>query len=127
MEKVLAKFKSIKGFLDVALLSAEGEVMAEVSTSDMHLAQSAALANDVLLKAQEETDIIGVGRGSLLHITAPKAHVLMRCLNENTDFHKSEPGRAHIHLLLVLEADGNIALAKMQIDKAVMELAEMVR
>ncbi len=127
IKEVLTKLKSIKGFLDVGVFSADGELIEEVSSSDMHLPEVGALANDILLKAQEETEVMGVGRGSIIHITAPKAHILMRCLNENTDFHKSEAGRAHVHMLLVLEADGNVALAKMQLDKAIMEVAAALR
>lgn len=127
IKEALTKFKDIKGFLDVGVFSADGEIVEEVSSSEMHLPEVGALANDVLLKAQEATVIMGVGRGSLIHIIAPKAHIFMRCLNENTDFHKSEAGRAHVHLMLVLAADGNVALAKMQIEKAITEVATALR
>lgn len=127
IKETLKKFKNIKGFLDVGVFSSDGEMIEELASSDMHLPEVGALANDVLLKAQESTDTMGVGRGSLIHIIAPKANILVRCLNENTDFHKSEAGRVHVHMILVLEADGNIALAKMQIDKAIMEVAEALR
>ncbi|PLY01966.1 MAG: hypothetical protein C0622_06190 [Desulfuromonas sp.] len=128
MQEKLESLKKIKGFVAVGAFSPAGELMAAVSTSqDMHLAEIGALANDILLKAQEETDIMGVGRGSLIHIVAPRANILMRCLNENTDFHVSETGRAHVHMMMVLEADGNIALAKMQLEKVIMDIAADVR
>ncbi len=128
MQEVLEGLKKIKGFMAVGVFSSDGELMAELSmTNDMHLGEVGAMTNDILLKAQEETDIMGVGRGSMIHIAAPKAHLLMRCLNENTDFHSSEPGRAHVHLLLALEADGNIALGKMQMEKVIQQLASDLR
>jgi len=128
MQEALEMLKKIKGFVAAGAFSAHGELLAEVSISaDLHLAKVGALANDILLKAQEETDIMGVGRGSLIHIVAPKANLLMRCLNENTDFHASEAGRAHVHLLVVLEADGNVALAKMQLEKVILQIANEIR
>ncbi|SEA75322.1 protein of unknown function [Desulfuromusa kysingii] len=128
MEEKMEVLKKIKGFIAAGAFSADGEIMAEVSVSStLRLAEVGALANDILLKAQEETDIMGVGRGSMVHIVAPKANLLMRCLNENTDFHNSEAGRAHIHMLVVLEADANVALAKMQLEKVILDIAEEVR
>lgn len=127
MKEALARFKDLDGFIAVGAFSAEGEMLAEVSSSDMHLAEVGALANDVLLKAQKSTDIMGVGRGNVLHIAAPKANIIVRCLNENTDFTANEAGRAHVHLILVMEADGNIALGKMQVEKVILQIAESVR
>jgi len=128
MQDKLETLKKINGFIAAGAFSPAGELMAAVSTSqDMHLAEIGALANDILLKAQEETDIMGVGRGSFIHIVAPKANIIMRCLNENTDFHVSEAGRAHVHVMVVLEAEGNIALAKMQLEKVITEIAADVR
>jgi predicted regulator of Ras-like GTPase activity (Roadblock/LC7/MglB family) len=40
---------------------------------------------------------------------------------------KSQPGKAHIHLVLVLESDDSIGLAKMRIKAAVETLAEDFR
>lgn len=127
MKEALARLKELDGFIAAGAFSAEGEMLAEVSSSDMHLAEVGALANDVLLKAQKSTDIMGVGRGNVIHIAAPKANILVRCLNENTDFSANEAGRAHVHLVLVLAADGNIALGKMLVEKVILQVAESVR
>jgi len=128
MQEKLETLKKINGFLAAGLFSPDGELIAEVNVSQtMKLAEVGALANDVLLKSQEETDIMGVGRGSFIHIVAPKANILMRCLNENTDFRSNEVGRAHVHMMVVLEAEGNIALAKMQLEKVLLDLAADVR
>ncbi|MCK4508246.1 MAG: response regulator [Desulfuromonadales bacterium] len=127
MKESLARLKDLDGFIAAGAFSAEGEMLAEVSSSDMHLAEVGALANDVLLKAQKSTDIMGVGRGNVVHIAAPKANILVRCLNENTDYSSNEAGRAHVHLVLVMEADGNIALGKMLVEKVILQVAESVR
>ena len=127
MEEIMGKLKDINGFRAVGTFTAQGEMLAEVTTTGTSLAEVGAVANDILLKAQKETDIMGVGRGNLVHIAAPKAHILSRCLNENTDYAANEPGRAHIHMVLLLEPDGNLAMAKMQLEKVEQELAPLLR
>jgi predicted regulator of Ras-like GTPase activity (Roadblock/LC7/MglB family) len=127
MQESMEKFKDLDGFMAVGSFSAGGEILAEISSSDVHLAELGALANDVLLKAQKATDVMGVGRGSVIHITSPKANIIARCLNENTDYAANEPGRAHVHMVLVMSAEGNIALGKMQLEKVILEIAEHVR
>jgi CheY-like chemotaxis protein/predicted regulator of Ras-like GTPase activity (Roadblock/LC7/MglB family) len=127
LEEVLGKLKDVSGFIAVGAFAPSGEMLAEVASAGVHLAEIGALANDVLLKAQKSTDIMGVGRGSLCHIEAPKAHVLVRCLNENTDFTVTEAGRAHVHLVLLIEKEGNVGLAKMQLEKVIMGVAPLLR
>ena len=127
MKEALSRLKDLDGFLAAGAFSAGGELLEQISMSDLHLPEVGALANDVLLKAQKSTDIMGVGRGNLIHVVAPKANILVRCLNENTDFAADEPGRVHVHLVLVMAPDGNIALGKMQIEKVIADLANSLR
>lgn len=127
MQEVLGKAKDVSGFVAVGAFSAHGELLAEVSNSGTNLAEMGALANDVLLKAQKSTDVMGVGRGNLVHIEAPGAHVLVRCLNESSDFGASEAGHAHVHVVLVMEPDGNMAMGKMRINSLINELAPLCR
>ncbi len=127
MQESMAKLKDLDGFMAVGAFSPSGELLADVSNSEVKLAELGALANDVLLKSQKSTDVMGVGRGNMIHITAPKANILVRCLNENTDFAANEQGRAHIHMVLVMSADGNVALGKMQLEKVILDIAEHVR
>ncbi len=56
-----------------------------------------------------------VGRGQVVHVEAPKAHIIARCLNENTDFSATEAGKAHLHMILILAKDGNLVMAKMKL------------
>ncbi len=126
MKELIEKLKSIDGFIAAGAFSPNGEMLAEV-TMGSSLAELGALANDVLLKSQKTTDIMGVGRGNMIHITAPKANILVRCLNENTDFAANEPGRAHVHMVLVITPEGNVALGKMRLEKVILELAPALR
>ena len=127
IKEVLEKFKSIDGFQAVGAFSPNGELVAECNASSLKVAELGALANEVLLKAQKASEIMNVGRGQLVHVEAPKAHVICRCLNESTDFTATAAGRAHVHLVLILDADGNIAMGKMKMATIIQEVAEFFR
>jgi len=69
----------------------------------------------------------GYRPGADVHIEAEKAEILVRCLNEGTDPLKSLPGKAHIHLVLILTKDSAIGMAKMRINSVILDLAESFR
>lgn len=127
IKEVLGKFKDVEGFQAVGAFSPNGELVAEVNPSGIKIAELGALANDVLLKAQKATEIMGVGRGQMVHIEAPKAHIVARCLNEATDFAATQTGRAHVHMVVVLSKECNLAMAKMKVDGVIQEIASFFR
>ena len=126
IKETLETLRNVDGFVGAAAFIPSGEVVAEVTTSG-GLSELGALANDVLLKSQKATDIMGVGRGNQIQVTAPKANILVRCLNENTDFAGNEPGRAHVHMMLILQPEGNVALGKIQLEKVIQQVAPHMR
>lgn len=127
VNEILEKFKMVDGFQAVGAFSPNGEMVAECNVAGINLAELGALANDVLLKAQKTTEIMNVGRGQMVHVEAPKAHVICRCLNEATDFSATATGRAHVHMVLILNTEGNLAMGKMKITSAIQEMAEHFR
>ena len=127
VEESLGKLKDIDGFLAVGVFTPNGEMASEVNVSNMKLAEIGSMANDVLLKAQKATDVMNVGRGNVVHIEAPKAHVFARCLNENTDFSKTESGKAHIHVVMLLAKDANLAMGKIKLESITQEVASAFR
>lgn len=127
MSEILERFKEVEGFEAVGVFSPNGEMAASVTNGSVKLNELGAIANDVLLRAQKATEIMGVGRGNLVHIQAPKAQVIARCLNEATDFAANQSGRAHIHMVLVLGQEGNLAMGKMKLDAIIQEIAPAFR
>jgi len=127
IEQIMMKLKDIDGFIGVGAFTAQGELVSSLSSSTAKLEEIGALANDVLLKAQKATDVMGVGRGQMVHIEAPKAHVLARCLNENPDFSSTSVGKAHVHMVLVLDQDANLGLAKLRLSSVIQEVAPHFR
>lgn len=127
LEDTLNKLRDIEGFMAAGVFTPNGELAAQVSTANLKLAEIGSLANDVLLKAQKATDVMNVGRGQVVHIEAPKAHVIARCLNEADDFSESQAGKAHIHLVMLLSKDANLAMGKMKLESIIHQVAESFR
>ena len=127
IKNALSRLADVEGFMAVGIFTPNGEMAAELNNSGLKIAELGSMANDVLLKAQKSTEMMGVGRGQLVHINAPKAQILARCYNENTDFSITEAGKAHLHLVLVLSESGNLAMAKMKLESVIHECAESLR
>ena len=127
LKTIIESLRNVEGFIGAAAFTPAGEILAEASSTGTSLVELGALANDILLKSQKSTDIMGVGRGNMVHISAPRAQVLVRCHNENTDFAANEVGRAHVHVMLILDAEGNLGLGKMRLEKAMQQLAPHLR
>lgn len=127
LEESLGKLKDIDGFLAAGVFTPNGEIASEVNVSNMKLAEIGSMANDVLLKAQKATEIMNVGRGNVVHVEAPKAHVFARCHNENTDFSETESGKAHIHVVMLLAKDANLAMGKIKLEAVTQEVAGAFR
>lgn len=127
LEDTLNRLADIEGFLAAGVFTPNGEMAVHVNKSNMKLAEIGSLANDVLLKAQKATDIMNVGRGQLVHVEAPGAHVLARCHNENEDYTQTQSGKAHIHMVMLMSRDGNLAMGKMKLESIVKEMAESFR
>jgi hypothetical protein len=126
-EEMLDKLKDIEGFMAVGIFTPNGELAAQVNVSNMKLAEICSLANDVLLKAQKATNVMNVGRGQVIHIEAPKAHIIARCLNEADDFSQTLAGKAHIHLVMLLSKDANLAMGKIKLESIIHQVAEHFR
>ncbi len=127
IEEILEKLKDVDGFMAVGIFTPNGEMASQVNSSGIKIAEVGALANDVLLKAQKATGMMEVGRGKTVHVEAPKAHVIAMCLNENADFSATEAGKAHIHVVLILAKDGNLAMAKIKLGSVIQEVAVAFR
>lgn len=123
----LNELQTVSGFVAAAVFSPQGEMLEGFATNNMDVKSVGMFANNALLNAQKATDQMGVGRGNLMQIRAPQATVIMRCLNEATDFSASATGKAHFHTVVVLDPEGNVGMASMILDKMVGRIAEEIR
>jgi predicted regulator of Ras-like GTPase activity (Roadblock/LC7/MglB family) len=123
----LKELQALDGFSGAALFTPTGEQLVMLEGDAQRLKEVGILANNVLLNSQKASLEMGAGRGQQVHVEGEKAHILVRCLNEGTDPIKSQPGKAHIHLVLVLKNDSAIGLAKMRMNATIQQLAEEFR
>jgi predicted regulator of Ras-like GTPase activity (Roadblock/LC7/MglB family) len=123
----LKELSSVEGFAGAGLFTPTGEVLAIHAPGTGFSKEIGILANNVLMNAQKASLEMGAGRGQQVHIEGEKAHILARCLNEGTDPLKSQPGKAHVHMVVALTSDGSIGLAKMRLNQVIEKLAEDFR
>lgn len=128
-EEILKEFSSVDGFAGVAVFTPQGESLAvlEAAGAKTNLREIGVLANNILVNAQKASLEMGFGRGQFIHVESEHAHIIVRCLNEGTDPLKSQPGKAHIHLVLVLASDESIGMAKLKVNSLVSQLAPNFR
>jgi hypothetical protein len=128
VQEKLKEFTGVEGFAGVGVFTPAGESLAMLTgDAKFNLAEVGVLANNVLMNAQKASLDMGTGRGQLVHIEAENAHILVRCLNEGTDPLKSQPGKTHIHLVLLLAAEASLGMAKLKIGKIIETLADDFR
>ena len=127
IKDLLTEFESIEGFRGVGVFSSQGEMLDGIAKSDLDIKTVGTFANNALLNAQKATDAMGVGRGNMMTLRAPEATVMMRCLNEATDFAATKAGKAHFHTVVVMAPESNTGMAAMVLDKVVTKIADEVR
>jgi CheY-like chemotaxis protein/predicted regulator of Ras-like GTPase activity (Roadblock/LC7/MglB family) len=126
-KEILRELTFIDGFRDVAVFSAEGDLIGGVYKNSKRMSEIGKIANELLLASQKATETMGVGRGNLIQITSETDEILIYCINENTDYTETEEGKAHFHSMLIFEINSALGLAKIQFEKVVPKLAEIFR
>jgi len=115
LKKHLEALSKIKGYLGSGVFTSTGELLEGTSMiSGIHQELAGAAINDTLLHAQEMTEDIGMGRADFLQIDSGMGVVLTRCYNI---------GDTHFHTILYLKKDGNVAMGKLLLKKAIEGLA----
>jgi len=116
LKKHLEKLSGVKGYLGSGVFTPTGEMLEGTSMiSGIHQELAGAAINDTLLHAQEMTEDIGMGRADFLQIDSDMGTVIVRC-------HKD--GDIHFHTILYLKKEGNVAMGKLLLKKAIEGLAQ---
>jgi CheY-like chemotaxis protein len=123
----LQELANLDGFAGAGVFTPAGEDLCTLAGSVQNIREVGVLANNVLMNAQKATLEMGAGRGQVVHVEGEKSHILVRCLNEGSDPLKSQPGRAHIHAVLIVKPDASIGMAKMRLNQVIEKLAEDFR
>ncbi len=112
LENYLAELRGINGYLAAGIMSFTGEMLvSDAVDSKIDLNMVGAMFNDIFRSAHEASKKIGLDACKETTITTPLGAIVMRCSGVDA--------KAHVHLISILRADGNHALARMQMDKIV--------
>lgn len=120
LEEQLVELKKINGFKAAAIMNYTGEILvSETVDPNIDLDLVGATFNDIFRTAHEASIKIGLEACSETSIKTPNGVILMRC--------SGVEAAVHFHLITIMAADGNQALAKMQMDKLVPSvMAELI-
>jgi len=106
----LARLQAIKGYKASAIMTFRGELLASHSVdTQIDLSVVGKVFNDIFRTAHEVAEKIGFKCCLEIVINTPRGIVVMRCSGIEV--------LIHFHLLVVMAADGNLALSKMELEK----------
>lgn len=112
LENFLEKFKKINGYKASAIMNFTGEILAQDSIDpNIDLGLVGATFNDIFRTAHEASDKIGLEACREAAISTPKGIIIMRCSGVKS--------KVHYHIIAIFNADGNQALAKMEMEKMI--------
>lgn len=125
----MEELAGIDGFSGAVLVTPNGETIQvlESPQSVLDLNQVGALANTVLTNAKKVVQEFSSSAAQFVHIEAENHHILGRCFNEAGNPLNTEPGRAHIHLFLILTNGNSLGMAKIIMQKVIAALATKFR
>jgi len=119
--KKMEKLRSVHGYLGSAVLNYSGETLyIENESTGTDIGYSSAIFNDSFRMISESSLDVGFSEASSIEAKTQDGHVfLMKSAGEHgkDDFSK-------INIFCIFRDDGNIALAKMIIDKSSKSMAE---
>ena len=128
VQEKIKELSNVDGVVGVAVYTPQGELLAHESTGSFaNLKDAGVLANNVLMNAQKASLEMGTGRGQVVHVEAEQSNIVVRCHNEGTDPLRSEPGKAHIHMVVVMKPEAPIGLVKLRAGTVIQKLAEDFR
>ncbi|NTV12852.1 MAG: hypothetical protein HGA96_02790 [Desulfobulbaceae bacterium] len=100
----------MKGYKASAIMTFRGELLASHSSdSQIDLSVVGKVFNDIFKTAHEVSEKIGLNSCLETVINTPRGIIIMRC--------SGIEALIHFHLLVIIAADGNLALSKMELEK----------
>jgi len=117
LEKHLETLREINGYKAAAIMDYTGEVLAIDDQNNVNLEETAVTFNDIFRKTHAATMEIGLDACNELETTTPKGTIVMLCSGVDGE---------HIHLIGILDKDGNHALLKRKLKKMIPDLLKEV-
>ena len=112
LENLLDDIKTIGGYKAAAVLDSTGEVLISDSSNlkgDLNMA--VAVFNDIFSTGHKTVNKLSLGMMKTMQFMTSDGVILMECSGADE--------RIHIHMFVILGEDGNHALTRMQMEKAI--------
>ncbi|MBU0675934.1 MAG: hypothetical protein KJ950_14960 [Proteobacteria bacterium] len=117
LEDHLARLKKVNGFKAAAIMNFTGEILVmDTVDANIQLDMVGATFNDIFRSAHEASEKIGLEACQEAVIKTPLGIIIMRC--------SGVKAKVHYHMIMIMAADGNQALAKMEMEKLIPAVME---
>ena len=112
--KSMKKLRSVSGYLGSAVLNFAGETLyIDEENTGIDIAYSASIFNDAFRNVSEASLDVGFADASFVETKTHDGHVFLI----NTAGNKGKDNFSKLNVFAIFRDDGNIALAKMVIDR----------
>lgn len=116
--KILNFLKEVNGYLGAGVFTPQGEMLEGVAEiSGIHFAEAGSVIHDTLKDSKEMVKQIGFGNLDMIQLYTEMGIIFASCYMHE---------KMHFHTILVIKNDGNVAMAKMKLKKAVEALAQVL-
>jgi CheY-like chemotaxis protein/predicted regulator of Ras-like GTPase activity (Roadblock/LC7/MglB family) len=114
INEILKTFINIKGYLGAGVFTPQGELIEGSSDiSGIHFEQTGSLIHNTLNDSKKMTQEIGFGNLDMMQLYTEMGIVFAICFDD---------GKIHFHTILVIKTDGNVAMAKLKLNKVIEDL-----
>lgn len=109
--KILNFLKDVSGYLGAGVFTPQGEMLEGVADiSGIHFEEAGAVIHDTLKYAQDMSQQVGFGVMDMIQLYTQMGIIFAVCYKDE---------KIHFHTILVIKNDGNVAMAKIKLRKAV--------
>jgi hypothetical protein len=118
IEEILKMLTEVNGYLGAGVFTPQGEIL-EGSTdiSGIHFEEAGSVIHDTLSNSKTMSRNVGFGKLDMLQLYSEMGVVFAKCYND---------GKVHFHTIMVIKNDGNLAMAKLKLEKTVEALKDVL-
>jgi hypothetical protein len=123
-DQAMKRLRSVNGYLGSAVLNYSGETLyMDEENTNVDIAYSASIFNDALRMISESSLDVGFAEASLVEARTEDGHVFL--VNSSGD--ASGDNFSKLTTFAIFRDDGNVALAKMIMEKSVKNMSQAMK
>jgi len=118
IEEILNTLKEVNGYLAAGVFTPQGEILGgSTDLSGIHFEEAGSVIHDTLSNSKTMAKNVGFGNLDMIQLYSEMGVIFAKCYND---------GDLHFHTILVIKTDGNVAMAKLKLNKTVDALKEVM-